>query len=324
MASSIFTITAPSDSVRLDYKNHGEVVFTVTNTSGRGVRGRAKVVPANPAQGGWIKIGGEPEREFAVSGTQQFTVAVDVPKDGKPGKYSFRFDAVSVELPDEEYTQGPTISFSALPPAAAQKPTFPLWLIPILAILVLAIGGGGLWLLLRPTPAPGPSATPTPAPVSKVPVPNVGGGTAVEQAEKQIRDAGLVPTRQEQASQDFHKGQVIRTEPPAGTQVSPGDTVKLIVAGETKIVPSNLLTMSCPDAANAISGLGLIPDLVGDGSATKLDCSSAAHVSACSPLPGQPVLAGNHVELKVPGPLRLRIRYDRLLMESGPAHMHHH
>lgn len=323
MAHGIFTITASSDSARLDYKNHGEVAFTVTNTSGRGVRGRARIVPANPAQGAWIKIGGEPEREFAVNGTQQFTVAVDIPKDVTPGKYSFRFDVVSVALPDEESTQGPTIAFQAQPPPVAQKPSFPLWLIPILAILVLAIGGGGIWLLLRPTPTPRPSATPTPAPVSKVPVPNVGGGMAVEQAEKQVRDAGLVPTRQEQASQDFHKGQVIRTEPPAGTQVSPGDTVKLIVAGETKIVPSNLLTMSCPDAANAISGLGLIPDLVGDGSATKLDCSSSARVSACSPLPGQPVLAGNHVALTVPGPRRLRIRYDRLLMESGPARMHH-
>jgi hypothetical protein len=163
MARSIFTITAPSDTARIDYQGHGEVVFTVTNAAGGAVRGRAKVILKEPKQTGWIKINGEVERDFVVNGTQQFTVSVDVPKDCKPGKYSFRFDVASVALPDEEYTQGPTISFSALPPPAQQKPSFPLWIIPVLAVLVLSVGGVVVWLLVRPTKPEAPAqATSTP------------------------------------------------------------------------------------------------------------------------------------------------------------------
>jgi hypothetical protein len=43
--AQIFTITAASASMRLDAKGHGEIPFTVSNVSGRALRGRAKVVP---------------------------------------------------------------------------------------------------------------------------------------------------------------------------------------------------------------------------------------------------------------------------------------
>lgn len=307
MAHSIFTITAPSDSVRLDSRNHGEVVFTVTNTSGRNLRGRGKVVPQDPKQSTWIKVGGEAEREFAVNGTQQFTVSVDVPKDGKPGKYSFRFDAVSVELPDEEYTQGPTISFAPQTPAAPAKSSFPLWLIPIIAIVVLALVGVGIWLLVRNGGGPGPTPQPTESAAEKVTIPNVGGGMDADEAEKQLRDLGLVPKREEQASKDFQKGQVIKTEPPAGKDVDAGTTVRLFVAGQTVTIPTNLVGMPCPNAANTIGSLGLIPDLIGDGHATNLDCSASSLVSEVSPLGGQPVLAGSKVSITIPGPRLLRI-----------------
>ncbi len=312
MAHSIFTITAPSDSVRLDSRNHGEVVFTVTNTSGRTLRGRAKVIPQDPKQSGWIKVGGEAEREFAVNGTQQFTVSVDVPKDGKPGKYSFRFDTVSVELPDEEYTQGPTISFAPQAPVTPNgKSSFPLWLIPIIAIVVLSIVGVGIWLLVT-NGGSGVTPQPTETPAEKVTVPNVGGGMAAEAAEKQLSDLGLVPKRVEQASKDFQKGQVIKTDPAAGKDVDPGSTVRLFVAGQTVTIPSNLVGMPCPNAANTIGSLGLIADLIGDGKATKLDCSASSLVKAVSPLGGQPVLAGSHVSLTIPGPRQLRIPWTEM------------
>jgi hypothetical protein len=314
MARSIFTITAPSDSMRLDSRNHGEVVLTVTNTSGRALRGRAKAVPQDPKQAGWIKIGGEAEREFAVSGTQQYTVSVDVPKDGKPGKYSFRFDAVSVELPDEEYTQGPNISFSMQPPVVPTGgPKIPLWLILLLVFVFLVIVSLGIWLIVRSSGSGGGGGQPTATPAAeKVTVPNVGGGTALDDAEKQIRDQGLTPSVEEQASKDFQKGQVIKTDPAAGSEVNPGSTVKLLVAGQTVVIPTNLVGMPCPNAANAVGGLGLIPDLVGDGRGTKLDCSSTALVSAVSPVGGQPVLAGSHVSLSIPGPRQFRIPWNAI------------
>jgi beta-lactam-binding protein with PASTA domain len=303
MARSVFTITAPSDTARIDYQNHGQIVFTVTNVGGHPLRGRAKVVTQDPNQSAWLKIGGEAERDFAVNGTQQYTVTIDA-KNGKPGKYSFRFDVVSVELPDEEYTQGPTTSFTVLEPPEKQKPSFPLWLIPVLAIIVLAVVGTGVWLFMRssPTAEPTATATPTATAAAQVRVPNVGGGMALEEAQKQIRDLGLVPTTQEVPSQEFQPGQVIRSEPAVSAMVSPGAAVKLIVVGKTTTVPGNVVGMTSTAAANAVGGVHLISQFVGDGTAPQLDPQS--QVSAASPAPGTLVLEGSTVQLTIKGPRR--------------------
>jgi hypothetical protein len=303
MARSVFTITAPSDTARIDYQNHGQIVFTVTNVGGHPLRGRAKVVTQDPNQSAWLKIGGEAERDFAVNGTQQYTVTIDA-KNGKPGKYSFRFDVVSVELPDEEYTQGPTTSFTVLEPPEKQKPSFPLWLIPVLAIIVLAVVGTGVWLFMRssPTAEPTATATPTATAAAQVRVPNVGGGMALEEAQKQIRDLGLVATTQEAPSQDFQPGQVVKSEPGVNALVSPGATVKLIVAGKTTKVPGNIVGMTSVAAANALAGINLIAQFVGDGTATQLVPEST--VSNTSPPVGTPVLERSTVELTIKGPRR--------------------
>jgi hypothetical protein len=157
MARTIFAITAPSVSVPLDNRGHGEIVFTVSNTGGRALRGRAKLIPQDPQQSKWTKIRGEAEREFAINGTQQFSVSVDVPAETKPGKYSFRFDVLSVELPDEESTQGPTVSFSNLSTLPPPNHAFPWWLIVVPAIAVIALGGTAIWFATRGVPQSGPS-----------------------------------------------------------------------------------------------------------------------------------------------------------------------
>jgi PASTA domain len=321
MARSVFTVTAPSDTARIDYQNLGQVVFTVTNSGGHPLRGRAKIVTQDPKHSAWLKIGGEAERDFAVNGTQQYTVTIDA-KNGKPGKYSFRFDVVSVELPDEEYAQGPTISFTVLDPPVKQKPSFPLWLIPVLAIIVLAVVGVGVWLFMRsPTHEPIATATPTATSTAaaQVRVPNVGGGMALEEAQKQIRDLGLVATTQEVASQEFQPGQVIKSDPAVNALVSPGTTVKLIVAGKTTTVPGNLVGLTSMAAANAVGGVHLIAVFVGDGKANQLDPQSP--VSAASPAPGTPVLEGSTVQLTIKGPRRL-IPWNDLLRERMPVGPH--
>ncbi|MGO9059399.1 MAG: hypothetical protein ACLQU2_18730, partial [Candidatus Binataceae bacterium] len=157
------TITAASGSMSLDAKRHGEIPFTVSNVSGRSLRGRAKVVPQDPKQVAWFKIAGESERDFAPNGTQQFTVKLDPLPDAKPGLYSFRLDAMSVELPDEDYTQGPSVGFSIAAPIPPPNGTFPLWIIPVLVVALLALVGVVLYFILRPsrTPKPPPTATAT-------------------------------------------------------------------------------------------------------------------------------------------------------------------
>jgi hypothetical protein len=87
---------------------------------------------------------GEAERDFAVAGTQQYTVQVAVPPEAAPGTYTFRFDEVGTANPDEELTRGPEVAFAvpAPPPPPPPRKPFPIW-IPIVAgvvILLVIIG----------------------------------------------------------------------------------------------------------------------------------------------------------------------------------------
>jgi hypothetical protein len=150
----VFDITAGSDAVRLDTKGQGDAAFTISNVSGRRVRGRAKVVPKDPSTAGWLSLAGDAERDFPAGGTHLFTAKVAVPPEGRPGTYPFRLDVISVDNPDEETTQGPTVAFTVAeaPPPAPKSHTTSL----ILAvILVLVVGGAAIWLV-RPRPGPPP------------------------------------------------------------------------------------------------------------------------------------------------------------------------
>jgi PASTA domain len=222
MARSIFTITSTTDNAKPDQSGHAEVTLTVTNTSGRNLRGRAKVVPQDPNQASWFKIAGNAERDFTIGATLQFTVRIDVPKDAKRGKYAFRLDALSTELPDEEYTQGPNISIPVAGAAApdAHKKTFPVWLIPVLAIvLLLVLGGGGylIYYLLQP----GTTKTVT------VNVPNVV-GEPVTEAES-VLTANKLTTGTISYIPGLRINVVTATSPTAGTAVATGSKVDLTV-----------------------------------------------------------------------------------------------
>jgi eukaryotic-like serine/threonine-protein kinase len=170
----IFEITAASDTVRLGGDAQGEMAFTVTNISGRAVRGRAKTVPQDPALKTWLSISGEPERDFPVGGTQQFSVKVAVPAGTKSGKYNFRLDAVSVQNPDEDYTQGPNVAVSVTLVQPNGGGGFRWWMAAVAAVVLLAIGGA-VWYLIKP---------------SMVDVPKVV-GLAPGEATKALSDAGL-------------------------------------------------------------------------------------------------------------------------------------
>jgi beta-lactam-binding protein with PASTA domain len=142
----VFTVTAASDAVSLDATGRGEVAFTVANASSKQLRGRARVVPQDAKQKSWLSIAGEPERDFPIGGVQQFTVQVAVPPGTPEGRYTFRLDAVSVQNPDEDYTQGPTVAFNVVK-HETRKPS--PWWIPVAAVVVIAIAGLTTWLILR-------------------------------------------------------------------------------------------------------------------------------------------------------------------------------
>ncbi len=134
-----FSITAASNSVPLSDERTGQAAFTVFNASGRPIRGRALVVPEDPAAEPWLSIVGDVEHSFDIAGTQQFMVQIEVPETAPVGNVRFRLDMVDVEHPDENYSRGPTVTFQVPEPVAAPQP-FPWWIAVVAAAVIVLIG----------------------------------------------------------------------------------------------------------------------------------------------------------------------------------------
>ena len=95
----VFAITTTATSLRLDAQGQAEASFTVSNASGRALRGRAEVRATDPAQQGWLSVVGDVERDFPSNGTHQIAVRVAAPPGSPAGKFSFRLDMVSARNP---------------------------------------------------------------------------------------------------------------------------------------------------------------------------------------------------------------------------------
>ena len=146
--STLLAITASTNEVPLDGQRRGETSFTVFNASNRPLRARVTVTPASPALPAWFTIEGQSERDFPVSGTQQFTVDVAIPADVATGSYSFRLDAIDVGNPDEPAVQGPAVAFqvtNAPVPIATPKKGY---LATLLGGIVGALAGLAIGALL--------------------------------------------------------------------------------------------------------------------------------------------------------------------------------
>jgi hypothetical protein len=161
----VFAITTTATSLRLDGQGQAEAPFTVSNASGRALRGRADVRATNAAQQGWLSISGEAERNFPANGTHQIVVRVAAPPGTAAGKGSFRLDMVSAQNPDDDFAEGPTVTFEIPPPVV--KPSFPWWIVIVAATVVLIVGGLAAYLMMR-KPAPQTTTTST-APATTTP-----------------------------------------------------------------------------------------------------------------------------------------------------------
>ena len=139
-----FTVTAAAPSVILDSTGTAKASFTVTNTSPQALRGRLVTRPRDPASPAWFSIEGESIRDFAPNAAEQVVVQLKVPSGSPPGSYSFRLDAVSEDVPDEDFTEGPSVAFDVAAPPPPPKKKFPWWILglvgaALLIILVLVI-----------------------------------------------------------------------------------------------------------------------------------------------------------------------------------------
>lgn len=148
--SNTFAITTATNSVILNDSRQGEVSFTVANASGRQLPARAHIVPQGEAQADWFTLAGDSEREFALAGVQQFTVRINVPPEVEAGSYLFRLDVVGIRVPDEEFAEGPAMTF-VVPAQQKKVRPFPWWLVVVVAAVVLLVGiGTAVYLLTRP------------------------------------------------------------------------------------------------------------------------------------------------------------------------------
>jgi hypothetical protein len=235
--SRVFAITSATNEVLLNPDAKGEATFTVTNSSARSTRAQIKVRPLEEGKIEWLSIVGETERDFTPGSTQQVLVKVQMPAATAVGKHSFRIDVISVEDPDEDYTEGPVVALRLGLPARPAKP-FPWWiLIAGSAALVLI---SALAYLLVP---------------KKIDVPNVV-QLSLEDAKKKINALGLVVKEIPQES-DEKAGTVIDQNPKKDDKIKKGGTIDLTVAVAAMVDVPNVIGRVYQEAAIELARRGL-------------------------------------------------------------------
>lgn len=221
--SRVFNISSATDAVPLDASGRGNVMFTVTNATGRALRGRFKIKPLDAVGGDAIAIEGEPERNFNANDTQQVSVRLNMPPGTKEGKYRFRLDGVNVDNPDDDFTEGPALAVE-VKGAPAPKKSIPWWIYAV-AALVLVVGGVVGYLFTQRS------------------VELIAVSGPYEAARQQLEGLGLAVEKVEEPSATVAAGQVIRQSPTPAEKpkVKKGSTVTLTVAAapSTPAAPTN-------------------------------------------------------------------------------------
>ena len=281
--AKLFQITLPDgmSSVKLDSQGRANVQYTVKNMSQRPLDARAVLIslpPTKPPSGivekGWVKIDGKPERHLDANKDETFTVRIAVPPKSAAGNYTFRLDTVWVDKPDEG-DEGQTVAFAVTAPPPNGHP--PLWLIPVLLVVVIGIGVG-LWLALK-----GPK------------VPDLVGMT-VDEATNALdgTDMTLNPTTVP-ANSPADAGKILSQEPPKGKKATKGGKVGVTVGAQsaTTVPVQSVVGQTLGAAIVNLKNIGLnvTPSFTGDTTMT---------VVSQNPAPPASVPVGSSVTLTFP------------------------
>ena len=143
--ASTFSITTSTNKIEIGEQRSATTLFTVTNTSGQTLTGRAVLVmdPPNESQSAWLRLKPpqEGERSFPVNGVQDFIVDVKVPVEALAGEYIFHLDMLDTNNPDETYTFGPTVKLEVTARPPPPKKPFPWWIIAVAVGMLAGIIG---------------------------------------------------------------------------------------------------------------------------------------------------------------------------------------
>jgi serine/threonine-protein kinase len=139
------------------------------------------------------------------------------------------------------------------PPPEREGQPWWMWLLALLAVILLgAIGFLGAQILggLTPGSTPSPSA-------ETFEMPNWV-GDPIAQVRTEAETAGLELQVEREFSEDVEEGRVISTDPPAGEQVSEGDTVTAVVSrGAEQVAVPRLIGQTRAEATATLAEAGL-------------------------------------------------------------------
>jgi PASTA domain len=279
--ANIFQISTANDTLKVDPNGRTEAVFTVSNHTGRPVRGLAVLRPLDNTKQEWLKLAGENERDFVAAGTQQFTVRFEPPPNTPPGKYRFRLDVVSTVNPDENFTEGPTVVAEVSAPKPPPAPS-KAWMIPVALIALLLMVG--TTVVIVKSCKNGPEAKVMPKVLNKT----------LEEAKAVLEPLHLdvVQDPELEATLDFDAGKVAVQTPNPGEPLESVKTVKLKLAGPSVKVPQ-VNQQPLQPAMKMIVDADLVPNApVG----SQLD----GVVQSSDPPQGTLVLKGRKVTLVMP------------------------
>ncbi|TDT41757.1 hypothetical protein DES49_1859 [Halospina denitrificans] len=141
---------SPTDDTLTLRDGKASASFTVRYVGNRTVEARAQPVALKGANDAWLEVESPATREMEPNQTQNFKVSVKAPPGTPTGDYALRLDMVSVDNTDEEYDQGPTVSFKV---EESKEPEpepigFPWWLVVVIAVVLVLAIGGGTWYAL--------------------------------------------------------------------------------------------------------------------------------------------------------------------------------
>jgi len=147
---SIYSIT-PLSGQMLVKDNAGEISFTIANNTDRALQTRFDIgleVPS-AAKKEWLQVDTKP-CSIIPKGSVQVLVKMKAPA-GTQGAYNFCIVAAAAPRTDEDFTVGPTISFSFGKSSSPKPEPFKLkwWMILIAAVVVLGIVGGVVALVMN-------------------------------------------------------------------------------------------------------------------------------------------------------------------------------
>jgi hypothetical protein len=113
--ATYFDVTAPVTTIAIDGNRQGEIAFTVSNATGRTIRGEAIAVPGPGADAGWCTVD-RSTRTYAPNQAEQISVTVAIPKGAPPGPASFRLRVqLGGGVPEEDFDDSPEIRFDVPP-----------------------------------------------------------------------------------------------------------------------------------------------------------------------------------------------------------------